>query len=93
LVKGSSPEVKTIPLVAGGNDQNGTVNGAHFLPALTLAQRALCAAAILFLPAAEMVLFLQPDFPARVDFPECCEGSGYAVQFIPQVECVPSGVD
>jgi len=31
----------------------------------TFAQRALCAAAILLRPAAEMVLFFRPDFPPR----------------------------
>jgi hypothetical protein len=37
----------------------------YFLPALTFAQRALCAAAILLRPAAEMVLFFRLDFPPR----------------------------
>src|ERR1700676_57145 len=51
-------------LPEGGNDQNGR-NGAHFLAALIFAQRALCAAAILLRPAAEMVLFFRLDFLPR----------------------------
>jgi hypothetical protein len=48
----------------GGNDQNGRTC-SHFLAALTFAQRALCAAAILLRPAAEMVLFFRLDFLPR----------------------------
>ncbi len=40
-------------------------NCTHFLAALIFAQRALCAAAILLRPEAEMVLLFRPDFPAR----------------------------
>ena len=36
--------------------------GAYFFAALTFAQRALCAAAILLRPAAEIVLFFRLDF-------------------------------
>jgi hypothetical protein len=50
--------------LSSGNDQNGGTR-AHLLPALTLAQRALCAAAILLRPAAEIVVFFRVDFPAR----------------------------
>jgi hypothetical protein len=59
--------------------------GAYFFAALTFAQRALCAAAILFRPAAEIVRFLRVAglfASMRVDLPERRQGSGYAVQFI-----------
>jgi len=53
------PEIRT-----RGNDQNDRTC-SHFLAALIFAQRALCAAAILLRPAAEMVLFFRLDFLPR----------------------------
>ena len=59
----------TWPNVLDGLGQEGRWTDAgpcaHFLAALTLAQRALCAAAILLRPAAEMVLFFRLDFLPR----------------------------
>ncbi len=58
-----------------------------FLPALTFAHLARCAAAILLRPAAEIVRFFASQgwyALARLhkDFPEGSEGSGYAREFI-----------
>lgn len=64
--------------------QNGRTGDAYFFAAGTLAQRALCAAAILFRPAAEIVPFLRIAGLLRcvVVLPERRQGSGYAVPFI-----------